>query len=170
MQEKVVRVAKQNKHVVEKLTALLAGQIMQEAFQENSEAEQSAEGEESELVGMEDVGATGGTQSSVMEVNEEEEEVVVVEEGKQRETWKQALSLPPKTLRKRVQAGTAIQTPVGSQVQVGSMQGSQVGSGQVGSTRRQCDWCRKYRIECVIVVGPDARIAERNTTSVHLCW
>ena len=44
MQEKVVRVAKQDKHVVEKLTALLAGQITQEAFQENLEAEQSTEG------------------------------------------------------------------------------------------------------------------------------
>ena len=83
MQEKVVRVAKQNKHVVEKLTALLAGQIMQEAFQENLEAEQSTEGEESEVVGMEDAGATGGTQSLVMEVDEEKEEkVVVVEEVK----------------------------------------------------------------------------------------
>ena len=80
MQEKVLRVAKWDKHVAEKLTALLVGQMMQEAFKENSEAEQSTEGEESEVVGMEDAGATGGTQSSVMEVDKEEkDEVVVVE-------------------------------------------------------------------------------------------
>ena len=44
---------------MEKLMALLVGQITQEAFQKNSEAEQSMEGEESEVVGMEDMGATG---------------------------------------------------------------------------------------------------------------
>ena len=55
---------------------------MQEAFQENSEAEQSAEGAESEVVGMEDAGVTGGTQLLVMEVDEEEEDKVVVVEVK----------------------------------------------------------------------------------------
>ena len=74
--------AKQDKHVVEKLTALLAGQMMREAFKENSEAEQSAEGEESEVVGTEDMGVTGGTQSSAMGVNEEGEDKVVVVELK----------------------------------------------------------------------------------------
>ena len=45
------------------------------------EAEESAEAEESEVVGTEDIGTTGGTQSSVMEVNkEEDDEVIVVEE------------------------------------------------------------------------------------------
>ena len=48
---------------------------MQKAFKENSEAEESAEGEESEVVGMEDVGA--------MEVDKEgEDKAVVVEEVK----------------------------------------------------------------------------------------
>ena len=83
VQEKVSKVAKQDKRVAEKPTALLVGHMMQEAFEENSEAEQSTEGEESEVVGMEDAGATGGTQSLVMEVDEEKEEkVVVVEEVK----------------------------------------------------------------------------------------
>ena len=52
---------------------------------------------------MEDMGATGGTQSSVMEVDkEEEDEVVVVEEIKQSETWKWAPLSPLKMSRKRV--------------------------------------------------------------------
>ena len=83
MQEKESKAAKQDRRVTEKLTALLVGQIMQKAFEENSEAEESAEGEESEMVGTEDAGATGGTQSLAMEVNEEgEDKVVVVEEVK----------------------------------------------------------------------------------------
>ena len=46
----------------------------------NSEAEEMGEAEGSIAIGMEEVGTTGGTQSSVMEVDEEgEDEVVVVE-------------------------------------------------------------------------------------------
>ena len=60
------------------------------------------EGEESEVVGTEDVGVTGGTQSSAMEVNEEEEEVRVVGEVKQGEMQKWAPLSPPKMWRKRV--------------------------------------------------------------------
>ena len=103
MQEKVSKVAKWDKRVTEKLTALLAGQMMLEAFEENSEAEESMEREESEVVGTEDVGVTGWTQSSAMEVNKEgEDEVVVVEEVKRCEMWKWALLSPLKMLRKRV--------------------------------------------------------------------
>ena len=69
--------------MADKLTALLAGQMMQEAFKENLEAEQSAEGEKSEVVGTEDTGANGGTQSSAMEFDMEEEDEVVVVEVKQ---------------------------------------------------------------------------------------
>ena len=47
-----------------------------------AEFEEDLEVEESKAVGTEDVGMTGGTQSSVMEVDEEEDEVVVVEEVK----------------------------------------------------------------------------------------
>ena len=74
--------ARWDKRVGEKLTELLAGQITQEEFQEDSEAEEIMAGEESEVMGME--GVTGGTQSSVMEVDEEEndDKVVVVEEVK----------------------------------------------------------------------------------------
>ena len=87
----------------EKLTKFLEGQITQAQLKADSEAEQSAEAEESKAVKMEDVGTTGGTQSSVMEVNEEEEdEVIIVEEVKRGEMQKWALSSPPKTLRKRV--------------------------------------------------------------------
>ena len=57
--------------------------MSQEALEVNSEAEEMGEGEGSEAVSTEDVGTAGGTQSSVMEVNEEgEDEVVVVEEVK----------------------------------------------------------------------------------------
>ena len=103
MQEKVSKAAKWDRQVAEKLTALLAGQITQKSFKENPEAEESMEGEESEVVGTEDAGAAGGTQSLAMEVNKEgEDEVVVVEGVKQSKMRKRALSSPPKTLRKRV--------------------------------------------------------------------
>ena len=47
------------------------------------EVEEMGEAEGSEAVGTEDVGMTGGTQSSAMEVDEEgEDEVVMVEEAK----------------------------------------------------------------------------------------
>ena len=83
VQEKMTRVVRWDKRVGEKLTELLEGWITQEAFQEDLEAEEIVEVEESEAVGMEDFGMTGGTQSSVMEVNkEEEDEVVVVEDVK----------------------------------------------------------------------------------------
>ena len=45
------------------------------------EAEEMVEAEGSEAIGMEEYGTMGGTQSSVMEVEEEgEDEVVVIEE------------------------------------------------------------------------------------------
>ena len=43
MQEKVTRAALQDKWLEEKLMALLAGQMTQEEFQEDSEAEESME-------------------------------------------------------------------------------------------------------------------------------
>ena len=67
------------------------------------EAEEMVEAEGSEAVGTEEFGMTGGTQSSVMEVNEEgDDEVVVIEEVKRGEMRKWAPSLPPKLSRKRV--------------------------------------------------------------------
>ena len=49
----------------------------------DSEVEEMGEAEGSEAIRTEDVGMTGGTQSSAMEVDEEgEDEVVVVEEAK----------------------------------------------------------------------------------------
>ena len=49
----------------------------------DSEVEEMGEAEGSEAVGMEELGMMGGTQLSVMEVNEEgEDEVVVVKEVK----------------------------------------------------------------------------------------
>ena len=81
--EKLARAAKQDRRLEEKLTAVLEGRLSQEALEINSEAEEMGEAEESKAVGMEEVGTTSGTQSSVMEVDEEEEdEVVVVEEVK----------------------------------------------------------------------------------------
>ena len=101
----------------------------------NLEVEENVEAEGSEVVGMENVRMTGGTQLSVMEINEEEkDEVIVVEETKQGETWKQAPLSPPKTLRKRVCVAMGTQPSVGSQV----------GSGNVGSMGRPCERCVKH--------------------------
>ena len=101
--EKLARAAKRDRRLKEKLTAVLEGWLSQEALEVDSEVEEMGEAEESEAVGMEEFGATGGTQSSAMEVDEEgEDEVVTVEEVKRGETRKRALSLPPKSSRKRV--------------------------------------------------------------------
>ena len=135
----MARAAKRDRRLEEKLTAVLEGRLSQEALEVDSEAEEMGEAEESEAVGMEEVGTTGGTQSSAMEVDEEEEDkVVVVEQVKRGETRKRAPSSPPKSLRKRVRAGTATQTPVGSQVKGGSVQGSQVGMGTGVSMANPC--------------------------------
>ena len=81
--EKLARVARQDKWLEEKLMEVLEGRLSQEALEIDSEAEEMGEAEGSEAVGMEEVGMTGGTQSSAMEVNEEgEDEVIVVEEVK----------------------------------------------------------------------------------------
>ena len=101
--EKLARAAKRDRRLEEKLTAVLEGQLSQDALEVDSEVEEMGEEEESEAIGMEEVGTTGGTQSSAMEVDEEaEDEVVVVEQVKQGETRKQAPSSPPKLSRKRV--------------------------------------------------------------------
>ena len=69
--EKLVRAAKRDRQLEEKLMAVL---------EIDSEVEEMAEAEGSNAVRMEDVGMTGGTQSSAMEVDEEgKDEVVVVE-------------------------------------------------------------------------------------------
>ena len=81
--EKLARAAKRDRHLEEKLTAVLEGRLSQEASEVDLEAEEMGEAEESEAVGTEEFGATGGTQLSVMEVDEErEDEVVTVEEVK----------------------------------------------------------------------------------------
>ena len=124
--------------------------MSQEALEFDLEAEEMGEGEGSEAIGMEDVGMTGGTQSSAMEVNKEGEDEVVVVEVKQTEMWKWALSSLPKSSRKRVQAGTATQTLVGSQVKGSLAQGSQVGIGTVMSTTNPCWRCIKHQVECIV--------------------
>ena len=82
--------------------AVLEGQMSQAELEIDSEAEEMGEAEGSEAVRMEEVGMTGGTQSSAMEVDEEGEDEVVVLEVKQGEKRKWAPLLPPKLLRKRV--------------------------------------------------------------------
>ena len=78
-----MRVAKQDRWLEEKLTEVLEGWLTQAELELNSEVEETGEAEESEVIGTEEIGTTGGTQSSVMEVDEEEQdEVVVVEEVK----------------------------------------------------------------------------------------
>ena len=61
---------------------------------------------------------------------------------------KQAPLSPPKMSRKRVHAVKVTQTLAGSQVQ-----GSQVGSGNVGSMERSYERCIKHQIQCVVVGG-----------------
>ena len=55
--------------------------MTQAALEIDLEAEEMGEVDESKAIGTEDLGMMGGTQSLVMEVNEEDE-VVVVEEVK----------------------------------------------------------------------------------------
>ena len=154
VEEKLARAAKRDRWLEEKLTAVLEGRLSQEALEVNSEAEEMGDPEGSEAVGMEEFGTTGGTQSLVMEVDEEgEDEVVVVEETKRGETRKWALSSPPKSSRKRVRAGTATQTPVGSQVKGGSVQGSQVVMGPGVSTANPCWRCVKHKMVCMVPSG-----------------
>ena len=76
--ENLVRVAKRDRWLEEKLTVVLEGRLSQDALEVDSEVEDMGEAEESEAVGMEEVWMTGGTQSSAMEVDKEEEDEVVV--------------------------------------------------------------------------------------------
>ena len=142
--EKLARAAKQDRRLEEKLMAVLEGWLSQEALEVNSEAEEMGEAEESEAVGTEEVGTTGGTQLSVMEVDEEgEDEVVVVEEVKRGEMRKRAPSLPPKSSRKRVRAGMATQTPAGSQA----------GVGTAVSMVNPCWRCVRHKTVCIMPSG-----------------
>ena len=156
--EKLVRAAKRDRRLEEKLMAVLEGWMSQAELEMDSEAEEMGEAEGSEAVGMEDVGMTGGTQSSAMEVDvegEEGEDEVVVVEIQRGETRKRAPSSLPKSSRKRVQARTATQTPAGSQVKGSSVQGSQVGVG-VGtavSTVNPCWRCVKHKAVCIVPSG-----------------
>ena len=128
--------------------------MSQEVLEINLEAEEMGEAEGSETVRMEEVGMTGGTQSSAMEVNEEEEdEVVVVEEVKRGEMRKWAPSSPPKSSRKRVQAGTVTQMPAGSQVKGSSVQRSQAGTGTAVSMTNLCWRCVKHKMACIMLSG-----------------
>ena len=141
VEEKLARAAKRDRWLEEKLTAVLEGRLSQEALEVDSEAEEMGDPEGSEAVGTEEFGTTGGTQSSAMEVDEEgEDEVVVVEETNRGETRKRAPSLPPKSSRKRVRAGTAASQAKGS-----SVQGSQAVMGTAVSTANPCWRCVKHR-------------------------
>ena len=82
---------------------VLEGQLSQKMLEVDLEVEEMGEAVESEAIRTEEVGTTSGTQSSVMEVDEEgEDEVAVVEEVKRGEMRKRAPLLPPKSLKKRV--------------------------------------------------------------------
>ena len=152
--EKLARAAKRDRRLEEKLRAVLEGRLSQEVLEVDSEAEEMEEAEESEAVGTEEFGATGGTQSSAMEVDEEgEDEVVTVEEVKRGETRKRAPSSPPKSSRKRVRAETTTQPPAGSQVKGSSVQGSQAGVGTTVSTANPCWRCVRHKTVCIVPSG-----------------
>ena len=81
--EKLVRAAKRDRQLKEKLTVVLEGWMSQVELEIDSEVEEMVEAEGSEAVGMEELGTMGGTQSSAMEVDKEgEDEVVVAKEAK----------------------------------------------------------------------------------------
>ena len=104
--ERLARVVRQDRWLEEKLTEVLEGRLTQAELEIDSEAEEMGEAEESEVVGTEEIGMMGGTQSLAMEVDEEEQdEVVVVEEVKRGEMRKWAPSLLPKLSRKRYKWG-----------------------------------------------------------------
>ena len=81
--KKLARAAKRDRRLEEKLMAVLEGRMDQAELEVDSEVEEMVEAEGSEAVGTEEYGTMGGTQPSVMEVDEEgEDEVVVIEEVK----------------------------------------------------------------------------------------
>ena len=83
IEEKLARAAKRDRQLEEKLTAVLEGWMSQAELEIDSEVEEMVEAEGSKAIGTEDIGTTGGTQLSAMEVDKEgEDEVVVVEEVK----------------------------------------------------------------------------------------
>ena len=147
--KKLVRAVKQDRWLEEKLMEVLEGRLSQAALEVDSEVEEMGEMDESEVIGTEDIGIMGGTQSSVMEVDkEEEDEVEVVEKVKRGEMRKWAPLLPPKSSRKRVRVGMATQTLAGSQVQ-----GSQAGMGTAVSTAKPCWRCIKHWVECIMATN-----------------
>ena len=87
------------------------------------------------------------------DLEEGEDEVVVVEAAKRGETRKRAPSSPPKSLRKRVRAGTATQTPAASQAKGSSVQGSQAVMGTAMSTANPCWRCVKHKMVCIVPSG-----------------
>ena len=72
--KKLARAAKRDRQLKEQLTAVLEGQMSQAELEIDLEVEEMVEAEGSEAVRTEDVGMTGGTQSSAMEVDEEGED------------------------------------------------------------------------------------------------
>ena len=163
--EKMARVAKRDRWLEEKLMAVLEGRMSQVELEIDSEVEEMVEAEGSEAVGTKELGTTGGTQSSAMEVDKEgEDEVVVVKELKRGETRKWAPSSPPKSSRKRVRAGMATQTPAGSQVKGSSVQGSQAGVGTAVSTANPCWRCVRHKTVCIV---PSGRARCENCRAKH---
>ena len=78
----MARAMKRDRWLEEKLMAVLEGWLTQVELEADLEAEEMGEAEGSEAIGTEEVGTTGGTQLSAMEVDEEGEDEVVVVEAK----------------------------------------------------------------------------------------
>ena len=90
------------------------------------------EAEDSEVAGRSEVEEAAGLESLAMEVdNGSESKVAAVEEGKRSRGQKWVPSLPPKQMRKRACATTAMQSTVGSQTKMESM-------GTVGTGCERC--------------------------------
>ena len=136
------RVAQRKRRMEEKLEAFVEGKMTEEEFERDSEVEAEAEGDEA--VGTEEVEESGRMETSAMEVDEGgESEVVTAEKGKRSGGRKRAPSSPPKQLRKRARATTAMQMTAGSQARTES----------TGSVGIRCERCIRQGIMCMAVDG-----------------
>ena len=113
-----------------------------------------------EVMGTEKVKKTGGTEASVVKVDEGGESEVVVEEVKKGSRRKCAPLLPPKLSRKRAHAVMATQMSVGSQSKAESVGGMGISckwcicqgvGGMVTDAGARCENCKAKYYRCLLV-------------------
>ena len=134
VREEAEKVVRRERRQQEKLDLFLNKSITAEELEKDSEVE--AEG--SEVTGVAIIEDKVGAQVSEMEVDDVGEDEVVVEDLKSKGGRKRAPSSPPKPLRKRTRALTAI----GSKPTVIERTDSSV------SMVTTCNWCCYHNIKC----------------------